>query len=991
MYLSDHDSSCHLQTEDGIFNNQQEITSRITDNDPPTIESNHNREKEKESSVSLDLLATNYSINNITTHTNNNDHNQYSGTSESCEGQQSIFPSQSLTHQPNHQNILPEQPILSLQTPTSPSSLENKYSTISTSNHLQEEGEETQQTQESQPPQSQQPIPKPNNHNETDRKPLSRLSPTSTSRLAIPKATPYRGNSGERSIIPRYPSRTLNRLEVENAYLSNQNTTLNKDIQYCRQTVQALKSILAQKEEMIDKMRQEFHQAYLKTKFMESILHGQQNLDIGKAIRQARGGSKGDELLSLLQGFDSQERGRRGGEHSGYIVNQFDDEEEEDIDYEDDDEDEDEDEDDLSGEDDISDQSETISNNHDGIRGLDRLHNSTEDYQDEENSDKGKIISPSQQRFRELNLNTVSHTSHISPTLSNNNEKFKGQNHQLASEGSSSSSSSSTPQENRRGLDSHINQRQGAGSQQVIRRRPRLQMGTVTSGKTSPMPSTPIAALSIKIPSLRPPSPSSQSGSETENDSDDQIENTGNVFNQPDQLIFRDSGHFQNENFPWDDSASSSKFNNQSPASEAQTNANDMQYELVCISDSLVFTSSSSDSNGDDDDEVAGVMNNVISSDSFRNTDTQQNNHPYLGITPSTAPVDTLTRTQIEASASSTTLTTGSTTSLVGSVYELQEDDNRDGNNRSAMTESSNTASISPEGSLESDMDEDRSESSITTTSTSTPLTTTFDQTDISSTEVEGKDSLEALQQNATLHNKFQQDEKIIDNHQQKSTLNHEGIILLVDNPLVVREDSTQLFNTNLSSKLKGKGGFNRARGRSFTQSREWTMNMSESYDDSTLTGVSNSISSNSVSTGSFKSKILVGSTMDESSLVGEEPVRQGTILSRIWSGFGKHVSGLMTGGRQSPERGRRSKSGKKSISKGLEDSQGVSLDESSETRPTSPGSSSDVKRKKSNERAMASKGIGIRRLVRQKSPSHMTTAVSVISSDGNAAVAMTT
>ncbi|KAG0086368.1 hypothetical protein BGZ92_008194 [Podila epicladia] len=68
------------------------------------------------------------------------------------------------------------------------------------------------------------------------------------------------------------PQHALNRLEVENAYLISQNTSLNRDIQHCRNTVMALKQIVAQKEEIIEQMRHEHRQACLKAKFMESVL-----------------------------------------------------------------------------------------------------------------------------------------------------------------------------------------------------------------------------------------------------------------------------------------------------------------------------------------------------------------------------------------------------------------------------------------------------------------------------------------------------------------------------------------------------------------------------------------------------------------------------------------------------------------------------------------------------------------------------------------------
>ncbi|KAG0023112.1 hypothetical protein BGZ81_008250 [Podila clonocystis] len=68
------------------------------------------------------------------------------------------------------------------------------------------------------------------------------------------------------------PQHALNRLEVENAYLISQNTSINRDLQHCRNTIMALKQIVAQKEEIIEQMRHEHRQACLKAKFMESVL-----------------------------------------------------------------------------------------------------------------------------------------------------------------------------------------------------------------------------------------------------------------------------------------------------------------------------------------------------------------------------------------------------------------------------------------------------------------------------------------------------------------------------------------------------------------------------------------------------------------------------------------------------------------------------------------------------------------------------------------------
>ncbi|KAF9408504.1 hypothetical protein BGZ94_002284 [Podila epigama] len=64
----------------------------------------------------------------------------------------------------------------------------------------------------------------------------------------------------------------LNQLRVENAFLASQNSSLNKEIHHCRYTVSALKQIVTQKEDIIDRLRHEHRQACLKAKFVESIL-----------------------------------------------------------------------------------------------------------------------------------------------------------------------------------------------------------------------------------------------------------------------------------------------------------------------------------------------------------------------------------------------------------------------------------------------------------------------------------------------------------------------------------------------------------------------------------------------------------------------------------------------------------------------------------------------------------------------------------------------
>ncbi|KAF9984954.1 hypothetical protein BGZ75_003494 [Mortierella antarctica] len=94
---------------------------------------------------------------------------------------------------------------------------------------------------------------------------------TNKSRLPVFKPTSSRTHS-----FPSPPqdsqAHALNCLEVENAFLLNQNNLLSKDMHHCRETVQALKQILQQREDTINRMKEEYDRACMKTRFMESLL-----------------------------------------------------------------------------------------------------------------------------------------------------------------------------------------------------------------------------------------------------------------------------------------------------------------------------------------------------------------------------------------------------------------------------------------------------------------------------------------------------------------------------------------------------------------------------------------------------------------------------------------------------------------------------------------------------------------------------------------------
>ncbi|KAF8945279.1 hypothetical protein BGZ47_002951 [Haplosporangium gracile] len=121
------------------------------------------------------------------------------------------------------------------------------------------------------------------------------LTPKSSSRphLSIPRSIRFRAStstdrlsSGAGSPLGRLQVHTVNRLEVENSFLLNQNNSLTRDIQHCRQTVHALKQILAQREDTIGRMKQEVHQAHLRIKFMESLLSSQRPSQPGQQQQQ---------------------------------------------------------------------------------------------------------------------------------------------------------------------------------------------------------------------------------------------------------------------------------------------------------------------------------------------------------------------------------------------------------------------------------------------------------------------------------------------------------------------------------------------------------------------------------------------------------------------------------------------------------------------------------------------------------------------------------
>ncbi|CDH55974.1 predicted protein [Lichtheimia corymbifera JMRC:FSU:9682] len=68
----------------------------------------------------------------------------------------------------------------------------------------------------------------------------------------------------------------LNRLELEHAYLAEQNTHLTKELSFARCTISALRNITTQKEESLQATRQELDRAYFRIKMLGMTLMRQE-------------------------------------------------------------------------------------------------------------------------------------------------------------------------------------------------------------------------------------------------------------------------------------------------------------------------------------------------------------------------------------------------------------------------------------------------------------------------------------------------------------------------------------------------------------------------------------------------------------------------------------------------------------------------------------------------------------------------------------------
>ena len=81
----------------------------------------------------------------------------------------------------------------------------------------------------------------------------------------------------------------LNRLELEHAYLAEQNAHLIKELSFSRYTIHALKNITAQKDSALQASRQELDRAYFRIRMLGmTLLRQEQQLKEQEYDRQGR-------------------------------------------------------------------------------------------------------------------------------------------------------------------------------------------------------------------------------------------------------------------------------------------------------------------------------------------------------------------------------------------------------------------------------------------------------------------------------------------------------------------------------------------------------------------------------------------------------------------------------------------------------------------------------------------------------------------------------
>ncbi|KAI8098724.1 uncharacterized protein BX664DRAFT_381400 [Halteromyces radiatus] len=94
------------------------------------------------------------------------------------------------------------------------------------------------------------------------------------------------------------PEKKLTRLEIDNAYLTQQNEHLQRELSFARYTINALKTITQQKDTTLQDTRMELERAYLRIKMLGiSMMRQQQDLIYHQQQQQQQQAGPGDTMI----------------------------------------------------------------------------------------------------------------------------------------------------------------------------------------------------------------------------------------------------------------------------------------------------------------------------------------------------------------------------------------------------------------------------------------------------------------------------------------------------------------------------------------------------------------------------------------------------------------------------------------------------------------------------------------------------------------------
>ncbi|KAF9987007.1 hypothetical protein BGZ65_005421 [Modicella reniformis] len=499
------------------------------------------------------------------------------------------------------------------------------------------------------------------------------------SRLAIPRAKASRTNLA---------AHTPNRLELENTFLLNQNNSLNRDIHYCRQTVQALKSILAQKEEIIERMKHEYRQAYYRTKLLERILTGHQKINFVHAAGLGPIAEK-DQSLQRLFGFqeDEEEEEEWLDFWMRSLVESGDGEEEKG---------DNEEEKSTCG-------SQSDDKDHGPEHGKKKDFCRT--YPDGDEDAREGESSSNKELFHELQLPSTFHSQVRTPTEQRleaiPSSLYQQPNAPLHPSPMDTSEAS-------------------VGRVQVLRRRPHLQLGSTTNESTSPAPSAALKAPhepSVKILQNADPSQTSMDclmGTECGSSKNNSSATVEGCAKWDRHGFLRDSGHFPPELFLFEEDFDLSG-----------TGAQDQH--------STVNSALSAPNNIREDERPPNLIVNIEDADSICSAGTTEpsrdlpqldslpksNSHPSLGSDSPTAALALSARVHIEASTPFATLMGGLKAPQPAESHGSQVD-HKTGRSESFACISNEEGGFLISCSNESNQEEGWSASSVATISSST-------------------------------------------------------------------------------------------------------------------------------------------------------------------------------------------------------------------------------------------------------------------------------